>query len=225
MRIVALIPYWNNYKYESISIVDRDALSLSGKVLLNYSIELANKTNFINRVCLFTSDMHISKLLDERLSYEVIKRSNELDAQNVSIEKIIADFLKQVDADVIVLLHPKSPFLRKESLSQCIEAVVSKGFDSAFVAREERKFAWFDGKRVNYDYSAGTPHLSAIRPIILETSSAYVFTKLFFINSGTRISKNPFIKIVGNFEGLTISGAEDLALAQFLQDSQYSLEG
>jgi CMP-N-acetylneuraminic acid synthetase len=225
MKIVALIPYWNNYKYETRSMVNRDATSLSGKILLNYSIELANKTTLINRTCLFTNDLYVSKLLDERLSYDVIKRNSELDAQDVSIEKIISDFLKLVEADVIVLLHPKSPFLSKESLSQCIEAVVLNGFDSAFVAREERKFAWFDGMRVNYECSSGTPHLSDIKPIILETSSAYVFTKSFFINSGTRISKNPFIKIVGNFEGMTISGADDLALAQFLQDSQYSLEG
>ena len=208
MKIVALIPYWNNYKYETLTMVDRDASCLSGRILLNYALELANKTTLINRTCLFTNDLNISKMLDERLNYDVIKRSNELDAQDISIEKIIADFLNQVDADVIVLLHPKSPFLRKDSLSQCIEAVVSNGFDSAFVAREERKFAWFDGMRVNYDYSNGTPHLSEIKPIILETSSAYVFTKEFFINSGTRIS-----------------GPEDLALAQFLQDSQYSLEG
>lgn len=221
MKIVTMIPYWSNYQYGDTEAFNRDTTSLSGRILLNYPIRLANKIKTIQQTYIFTNDLNIQRLLDHRLHFNFLMRDNSLDDQEKNIEDIISQFLSQVDADIIVLLHPKSPFLKEESLQECIHKVIFEGYDSAFIARSERKFAWLGGARINYDPKQGTPHLAQIQPIILETSSLYVFTRQCFNLTRTRIGNNPYIKIVNSFEGMVINTLNDLKMAEYLLDSQF----
>lgn len=221
MKIVAMIPYWSNYQYGDIEACKRDTTILSGRILLNYPISLTNKISSIQQTYIFTNDLYVQELLDHRLHFNFLMRDSSLDNQEKNIEDIISQFLFQVDTDIIVLLHPKSPFLKEESLQECIHKVAFEGYDSAFIARSERKFAWLDGQRINYDPKQGTPHLAQIQPIILETSSLYVFTRQCFNLTGTRIGKNPYIKIVDSFEGIVINSLNDLKVAEYLLDSQF----
>jgi CMP-N-acetylneuraminic acid synthetase len=224
MKIVTLIPYWNEYQHEPSELLNRDTTRLSGRILLNYPIELSNKIKSIDQTCLFTNDNSINQHLDTRLKFDCIERGTELDAQNVCIEQIISSFLQQIPSDIIVLLHPKSPFIKKETVGECISAVTSGEYDSAYLARVERKFAWYEGRRINYHTDSGTPHLSAIKPIILETSSLYVFTAKSFERTGTRIGHQPYIKAVSSFEGMVISTPDDMKMAEYLLDSNFNLE-
>ena len=106
-------------------------------------------------------------------------------------------------------------------MSDVLHKVLNHGYDSAVLARIEKKFAWFSGVRINYEANSGTPHLSAIQPIILETSTLYVFTKDCFNECQTRIGNNPYIRAVDSFEGLVISNNRDMKLAEFLLDAQF----
>ena len=222
MRVVTLIPYWSGYHYENNELIDRDALELSGKVLLNYPIEISNKISQIDETYLFTNDVKIINKIDPRLKIKILERDKFLDRQLTTIENIIESFLNIISADILVLLHPKAPFMKKESIEECINSVKFNKNDSAFLARVERKFSWFEGKRLNYDANHDTPHLSKITPIILETSSAYVFSTELFTKSRNRLGLMPFVKEIGVFEGLVISTKEDMQLAQFLMDSKFN---
>lgn len=223
MKIVALIPFWDGYRYENPRLEGLDMMSLAGKALINYPIELSNKVKLISDTYIYSNNQGIEDIIDRRLSYKFLPRSISLDSQAASIESIIQNFLNQVDADVIVLLHAKSPFVGVESLSNCLDGIIDKGYDSAFLARIEKKFAWFSGQRINYGTVNGTPHLSVVEPIILETSSMYIFTRESFERTGTRIGERPYIKAVNSFEGLVIAEPDDLKLAEFLLDSQFQI--
>jgi CMP-N-acetylneuraminic acid synthetase len=221
MKIVALIPFWDKYRYENPELDGLDIMNLAGKALINYPIELANRATLISETYIYSNNENIIDVIDERLSFNFLPRNAYLDTQDASIEDIIRNFLDQIDADVIVLLHPKSPFISMNSLSECLDKILNNEYDSAFIARVERKFAWLAGRRVNYQTANGTPHLGSIEPVTLETSSMYIFTRGCFEKTGTRIGNRPFIKAVNNFEGLVISEADDIKLAEFLLDSQF----
>lgn len=225
MKVVTLIPHWDKYEYENKALIDRDMLDLSGRALLNYPIELSNKTRLVSATYIFTNDQKIAKELDPRLKYTVLRRDVILDSQDATVEQIIRYFLNSVPADVVVLLHANSPFIKKESLEECIRAVTSGKHDSAFLARSEKRFSWYKGRRINYEVMGGTPHLSLIEPIMFETSSAYIFTRDCFEKTGTRIGEAPYIKEVGVFEGLVISTPEDMKMAEYLLDSQFGIDG
>lgn len=223
MKIVALIPFWDKYRYENPKLEGLDMMSLAGKALINYPIELSNKVKLITETYIYSNNQNVINSIDNRLSFRLLTRATSLDSQDVSIESIIRNFLNQVEADVIVLLHAKSPFISIKSLSECLHRVLNDGYDSAFSARIEKKFAWFSGHRVNYGVANGTPHLSSLEPIVIETSSMYVFTRDCFERVGTRIGERPFIKPVNSFEGLVISEPDDLKLAEFLLDAQFCI--
>jgi CMP-N-acetylneuraminic acid synthetase len=221
MTVVSVIPFWSLYQYETDSLKSRDTLRMAGKPLINYPIQLSNATNKISDTFIFTNDTNIKELIDPKLHFKILSRDINLDAQNVTIEAIIKDFFSKVDADVVVLLHPNSPFVSNASLEECIDCVLTGEYDSAFIARRENKFAWWQGKRLNYNVNHGTPHLSQIHPLILETSSLYAFTRQCFDDFGTRIGENPFIKEVGFFEGMVLTSPNDIKLAEFLLDSKF----
>lgn len=222
MKIVAVIPYWDQYKYDD-GLNNLDKSKLGGRILLNYPIILANKIKLIANTYLFTNDQTISQLLDGRLRFNVIERDHQLDNDQTSIEDVLRSFLSKVDADMVVMMHPRSPFIRQESVEECINRVRDENYDSAFLGQVEKKFAWYRGERINYDTQNGTPHLLGIEPVVLENSSLYLFTRKSFEKTGTRVGQKPFIKVVGSFEGMTISSAEEFELAEYLLDSQFRI--
>ena len=54
MKIVAVIPYWDQYKYDD-GLNNLDKSKLGGRILLNYPIILANKIKLIANTYLFTN--------------------------------------------------------------------------------------------------------------------------------------------------------------------------
>jgi len=113
-------------------------------------------------------------------------------------------------------VHPKSPFLKHETIQSCIDKVVSGEFDSAFIAHSIRKHAWFKGERLNYSANTDTPALSDIEPILIEASSVYVFTRLLFSQHRSRIGSNPYVKEIGHFEGLEVDRLDDFEMAELI---------
>ena len=225
MKIIAVIPYWSGYLFPDESINDRDAIKLGGRALINYTIDLASQVNAIDDVVIYSSNKKVLGLIDTQDRCSFLMRDKALDAHNVSIEDIIENFLLDSNADIVVLMHPKNPFLRKETIASCVEQVKSGRHDSAHVVSQARKLAWFNGKPLNYMSSEDTPSLSSIEPVILESSSVYVFTRELFETKRTRIGDNPFMIEIGHFEGFEVDREDDYTIAELIINSGLEFTG
>jgi CMP-N-acetylneuraminic acid synthetase len=225
MKIISFIPYWSGYSFPENSLDKRDTLKLGGHSLINYTVKVANQVEEIDEVVIYSSTDDVLNLIDNNNSCDFIKRDTDLDAIDVSIEDIIERFLEVSDADIIVLMHPKTPFLKSESLSSCIAEVKSGKCDSAFVVSESRKLAWFNGKPLNYTLSNDTPSLSSIEPVFLESSSVYVFTRELFEKTRHRIGENPFMLTIGHFEGFEVDKKDDYKMAELIINSGFEIIG
>ncbi len=215
MKIIGFIPYWLNYKSEQ----DNNLKKLSGRHLINYSLNLLNKIDYIDDIVIFASNPKILEYIESDLEYSFLKRPDYLDQDDITIEDIISEFLKKSDADIIVLLHPNSPFLQFDTVSECIEKVRSGNYDSAFTAYEYHKFAWFKGEPLNYSLNEATPKQQDIEPVIIEQASLYVFTKEMFMKESKRIGKHVFIKNINHFEGHDVNEPEDFEIAELIVNS------
>ncbi len=211
MKIVGFIPYWLDY--------NKNMQKLAGRHLINYSLSLLNKAEFIDEIVVFASCPDIIEHIERDLDYSFWQRPIYLDQEDITIEEIIFEFLKNSDADIIVLLHPTSPFLQIATLSECIEKVRLGTNDSAFTAYKHHKFAWYKGKPLNYSLNKATPKLKEIEPIILEQASLYVFSRKMFINKSRRIGDNSFIKEINHFEGHDVKEVEDFEIAELIINS------
>lgn len=218
MKVVAMIPYWLAYE-SGVSTVPKNLVKLGGMHPLNYSIHSLNLVEGIEEVFLYCSDEQILTYLNPNLKYKFLPRPKLLDASDVVIEDIIDEFISVLDADIIVMLHPNSPFLKPSTISECLKMTLTGGYDSAFTAYEFKKLTWFKGKPLNYDYSKPTPHLKDLDPVIFEQSSLYIFSSEQYKRTRKRVGRDPYIKLIDHFEGHEINVVEDYKIAELIVNS------
>ncbi len=144
-------------------------------------------------------------------------RPKRLDGDNVKANELFRFAVEQIDADIIVLCHATGPYIKKESITKGVEAVMSGDYDCAFAVQKHQTYAWYDDKPLNYK-----PHDMAqtqdLAPVFTETSGFYVFRKEDYLKNNTRISGKPFLVEVDFKEAVDIDEPKDFSLATLLHD-------
>ena len=212
MRTVGFIPS----RLNSERLPSKNIKDLGGIPLVNYSIRTLNKVPAIDEVVIFASESSICDYLEYGLKYSFLQRPASLDTQDAKIQDLIREFLRLDSADTVVLLHITSPFLKPDTIGECVEKVNSGEYDSAFTAYEINKFCWYQGSPLNYSLTEPTPRTQDIDPVIVEQSSLYVFKREVFEQTGQRISEKPYIKSIDHFEGHDIDTPEDFRIAELI---------
>jgi CMP-N-acetylneuraminic acid synthetase len=152
--------------------------------------------------------------LPEKIDY--IKRPQILDLPTSNFNQIFDHFINEInDADIYVYAHATAPFITVETMKQCIEAVQSGEYDSAFCAVKLQDYLWQDGEPLNFD-ATNLPRTQDLKPVYQETSGVYIFTKEVYKKYRRRIGRNPFIKEVSFKESIDIDNPEDFVVAEKL---------
>tara|TARA_B100000795_G_scaffold262361_1_gene240205 strand:- start:1896 stop:2558 length:663 start_codon:yes stop_codon:yes gene_type:complete len=217
MRVAALIPFWESYETNQFRIK-----KIAGRFLMSYAVEKLNSVNLINDIYVYSSSKRVSNYIEPNLKYTYLNRSKSLDNDKASIESIISSFLKEVEVDVVVLLHPTSPFLKVDSITKALNLVINGECDSSFSAVKYSKFAWLNSKPINYDLNNDVPSLKSINPIYFEQSSLYVFKTLQFLKNNHRLSGDIKLTEINRLEGLEIRNKVDFELAELIINSGMS---
>lgn len=170
----------------------------------------AKKEGYVDRIVVFCSNDNIVSYLPEGV--EFIKRDASLDTQKVRCADIIEAFLTAVESDIYVMYHATSPFISKEHLVECINAVKSGKNDSAFAAKKLQNFMWQDDKPINFSLDCA-PRTQDMKPYYCELSSPYVFTKSVFEKYHGRTGEHPYICECTEIEAIDIDYPEDFELA------------
>lgn len=186
---------------------------LGSKPLLQYELDSLKATDLCSEINVFCSDEAVVPFLPEGVNF--LKRPKELDLPTSNFTQIFTCFMNERDADIYVYAHATAPFVTVETMKQCIEAVVSGEYDSAFCAEKLQDYLWQDGKPLNFD-ATNVPRTQDLKPIYQETSGVYVFTKEVFQKYKRRIGMKPYIKEVSFREAVDIDNPEDFDLAEVM---------
>ena len=160
---------------------------------------------------MYCSDEKICEYIPRGVNF--LKRPKELDLPTSNFTQIFSSFMEEVDADIYVFAHATAPFIKLETMKECIDAVKTGNYDSAFCAVKIQDYLWQDGQPLNFDAS-NLPRSQDLKPIFRETSGVYVFKKEVFINYKRRIGKRPYVKEVNFKESIDINNPEDFKLAE-----------
>ena len=209
MKIVAIMPI----KLKNERLPGKNTKMLGGKPLLQYELESLKSTGLVNDINVYCSDEAVVPYLPEGINF--MKRPAVLDLPTSNFSQIFETFMSEKDADIYVYAHATAPFITVETMKQCIEAVVSGEYDSAFCASKIQDYLWQNGEPLNFD-ATNVPRSQDIPPIYRETSGVYVFTKEVFLKYHRRIGKKPFVKEVSFKEAVDINNPEDFELAEAL---------
>lgn len=209
MKIVAIMPI----KLKNERCPGKNTRLLGSKPLLQYELDSLKETGLCDEINVFCSDEAVVPFLPEGVNF--LQRPKELDLPTSNFTQIFSCFMAERDADIYVYAHATAPFVTVETMKQCIEAVKSGEYDSAFCAVKLLDYLWKDGKPLNFD-ATNVPRTQDLEPIYQETSGVYAFTKEVFEKYKRRIGMKPFIKEVSFREAVDIDNPEDFDLAEVM---------
>lgn len=213
MRIVGIMPI----KLKNERLPGKNTMLLGGRPLLQYELLSLQETQLVDELYVYCSSDAVERCLPSGVQF--LQRPTELDLPTSNFTQIFRCFMQAVDADIYVYAHATAPFVTVETMRQCIEAVRSGQYDSAFCATRLQDYLWQDGKPLNFD-AANLPRSQDLPVMYRETSGVYVFTKAVFQELRRRIGKHPFIKEVSYREAVDINTREDFALAEALLEAK-----
>lgn len=206
MKIVAIMPI----KLNNERLPGKNTKLLGEKPLIQYQLENLLETKMLDSVNVYCSNEEIRDFLPEGATF--IQRPDFLDLPTSNFTQIFDNFISTVEADIYVYAHATAPFISTDTIKQCIEAVKSGKYDSAFCASKIQDYLWQDGEPLNFD-ATNVPRSQDIKPIYRETSGVYAFTEEVYQKYHRRIGKNPFVKEVSFKESVDINNPEDFDLA------------
>lgn len=213
MKVVALVPI----KLNSQRLPHKNILPIAGHPLCWYICNSLKQVEGIDEVYVYCSDESVIEYLPDGVIFK--QRDKRLDGDFVKGFEIYKSFIEEVDADVYVLAHTTSPFIKRSSIQNALNHIISGENDSAFSAERVQTFAWYQGKTINYDLN-NVPRTQDMEPIWVETSAFFMFKKEIFTIHNRRIGFSPYIQEVSGIEAVDIDEEKDYELACKLAEAK-----
>lgn len=213
MKVVAFVPI----KLNSQRLPHKNILPIAGHPLCWHLCNSLIQVKEIDDVYVYCSDDAVRQYLPEGTLFK--QREKWLDSDLVKGFDIYRSFIDEVDADVYVLAHTTSPFIKVSSIENALSHILSGENDSAFSAERIQTFAWYQGKPINYNLN-DVPRTQDMEPIWVETSAFFMFKKEVFTVHNRRIGFNPYIQEVSGKEAIDIDEKEDYDFACKLADAE-----
>lgn len=207
MKTVAFVPIRLNSK----RVVGKNLKMLGEKPLMCYVLETLAKVKGVDEVYCYCSNEEVIKYLPEGVKF--LKRPEFLDRDETLGKEIYEEFTKTIDADVYILAHTTSPFMKKETFDNALHKIINEDYDSAFSAEKIQTFAWYKGKTLNYDLKE-IPRTQTIEPVYVETSAFFMFKRDVWKVHKQRIGFKPYMALVDKIEGVDIDWPEDFEFAE-----------
>ena len=205
-KVVALVPI----KLNSQRLPHKNILPIGGKPLSYHILNSLKNIPNIDEVYVYCSNEKIKNYIPKDVTY--LERDSYLDGDLIKGFDIYKSFINKVDADIYILAHTTSPFLKASTIENALDHVLEGEYDSAFSAQKIQTFAWYDGKPINYDIN-DVPRTQDMNPIYVETSGFFIFEKEIFTKHRRRIGFKPYIQVVDSMEAIDIDTKEDYDFA------------
>lgn len=205
-KVVAFVPI----KLNSQRLPHKNILPLAGHPLSWHLCNSLLQAKGIDEVYVYCSDEAVKEYIPKEVIFQ--KRDKSLDGDLVKGFEIYKSFIEEVDANIYILAHTTSPFIKASSIENALSHIIDGKNDSAFSAERIQTFAWYKGKPVNYDLN-DVPRTQDMEPVWVETSAFYMFRKEIFTIHNRRIGFCPYIQEVTGIEALDIDEKKDYELA------------
>lgn len=207
MKIVAFVPI----RLNSQRVEGKNLRLLGDRPLMTYLLEsLAAATN-IDEVYVYCSNPAVREYLPAGVRF--LQRDERLDSNTTLGEEIYDAFTSEVEADVYVLAHATSPFIRTSTIEDAVERVAGGAYDSAFSAQRLQTFAWWQGRPLNYSLEH-IPRTQDLEAVYVETSAFFVFRAEVWRENRRRIGSRPYVAVTDRIESMDIDNPDDFLLAE-----------
>ena len=217
-KTVALLPM----KANSERVKGKNFKEFNGKPLFQWTLDALLAIKEIDQVIINTDAREVlaENGLIETDRIVIRDRKQEICGDMVSMNLIIEDDIKNVDADIYLMTHTTNPFLSRHSVQAAIEkfqiTVKAGGTDSLFtVNKVQDRFYDVDVQPINHD-PANLIRTQDLDPWYQENSNLYLFSKDSFYKTDARIGANPTMLVTAPYESTDIDTPDDWELGEVM---------
>lgn len=227
-RIVALLPM----KANSERVKGKNFRDFCGKPLFRWILDALLEVGEIDQIVINTDARNI--LADNGLTdtgHILIRdRKPEICGDLVSMNKVLADDVTNIEADIYLMTHTTNPLMSADTIRKALaafrEAHAAGTADSLFtVDKVQTRFYRVDCSPVNHDPDNLIP-TQHLEPWFEENSNLYIFTRASFARTNARIGKQPTMYEGPFFESIDIDTPADwdfaVVAARYLQEQKES---
>ncbi len=211
MKIVALLPM----KGHSERVSGKNFREFSGKPLFRWVLDTLLSVDAIDLVVINTDARQILSQhgLEESDKVIIRDRKPELCGDTMSMNRVLEDDIKNIEADMYLMTHTTNPFLSvatiEEAISRFRSGLEAGTADSLFtVDLVQTRFYRSDGSAVNHDPN-NLLRTQDLEPWYEENSNLYLFTRKSFESTRARIGRSPVLFATPRFESIDIDDATD----------------
>ncbi|HHB2480200.1 TPA: glycosyltransferase [Bacillus cereus] len=215
-KVVAIIPARGGSK----GIPRKNIRLLNGKPLISYAIEVAKKSNLIDKVVVSTDDIEIGNIAT-KYGAEVIMRPDHISSDEVPLDPVIHYTVEKIEEeldesyDIVVTIQPTSPLLSIFTLENVIQKIIKENYDTVLTGLDDRHLSWKleqDEFVPNFKERKNRQYL----PSEFRESGAVFATKRKCITPNNRMGENITIYVVGSEESIDIDSYTDWWVAEKL---------
>lgn len=207
MKRVAFVPI----RLNSQRVEGKNLRLLGQQPLMCYLLSTLVAVDNIDEVYVYCSNPSIQQYLPDGVRF--LQRDERLDSNTTLGEEIYDAFTAQVDADIYILAHATSPFIRTTTIADAVARVESGEYDSAFSAERLQTFAWYEGRPLNYSPER-VPRTQDLEAVYIETSAFFVFRREVWQQKHRRIGEKAYTAVTDRIESMDIDNPDDFLLAE-----------
>jgi CMP-N-acetylneuraminic acid synthetase len=215
-KTVALLPM----KANSERVKGKNFREFSGKPLFRWILDSLLGVPQIDQVVINTDARHIlaANGLVDGPRVLIRDRKPEICGDLVSMNKVIADDLENVEAATYLMTHTTNPFLSVQTIQKCVDAyeagVAAGTADSLFtVDKIQTRFYKQDGTPINHDPN-NLLRTQDLEPWFEENSNLYIFSRESFARTNARIGTKPILFVGPRIESIDIDDQDDWNFAE-----------
>lgn len=215
-KILVVIPARGGSK----GIPRKNIRLLDDKPLISYSIGIAKKSQYADDVVVTTDDSEIA-LISEKFGASVIRRSNELSGDEVTLDPVVYDAMIQKEKiafdeyDIVITLQPTSPLIKTETLDCAIEKFEDFSIDSVISVVDDRHLNWgYDENNKRYFPQYIERVNRQFLPKSFKETGAILATRRSFVHKDSRLGTNIDLIEVSREESVDIDSYEDWWVAE-----------
>jgi len=134
-KVLAVIPARGGSK----GIPNKNVVSLMGKPLINWTIEAARSSRYIDHLILSSDDERICSVAKAAGCNVPFLRASELATDDAKTVDVVLDAINRTPGfDLVVVLQPTSPLREASDIDNCLELLIAQGAATAVSVSESR---------------------------------------------------------------------------------------
>jgi CMP-N-acetylneuraminic acid synthetase len=212
-RIAAIVPM----RHFSRRVAGKNYRVLGDRPLHRHILDTLLAVPAITQTVVDTDSAQITGEVQEQLPQVcIVQRPEHLRSEMITMNDILINTVRQVDADYYLQTHSTNPLLREETIGQAIELFLAKRdeHDSLFSVTPLQTRLWSaDGKALNHDPD-NLIRTQDLEPIMEENSCIYIFSREVLEACHNRIGKRPLTFAMDPAEALDIDTEVDWEVAR-----------